>query len=45
MPEVVRDEMTFHLAADIGEVLAVALADGDAVDTAGTAPDGSLAAA
>ena len=25
VPEAVRDEMTFHLAADIGEVLAAAL--------------------
>jgi ATP-dependent Lon protease len=30
VPEAVRDEMTFHVAADIGEVLAVAL--GDAAD-------------
>ncbi|HXA32193.1 MAG TPA: endopeptidase La, partial [Acidimicrobiales bacterium] len=27
VPESVRDQMTFHLASDIGEVLAVALAD------------------
>ena len=27
MPEAVREEMTFHLATEIGEVLAAALAD------------------
>jgi len=29
VPEAVRDQMTFHLAADISEVLDVALADVD----------------
>jgi ATP-dependent Lon protease len=29
VPEAVRNEMTFHLASDIGEVLDAALADGD----------------
>ena len=41
MPEAVRDQMTFHLAARVGEVLAVALAT--AGDAAGGA-DANLAA-
>jgi ATP-dependent Lon protease len=45
VPEVVRDEMTFHLAADIGEVLTVALAKGDLGATDGDVPDASLIAA
>jgi ATP-dependent Lon protease len=32
VPEAVRDQMTFHLASDIAEVLEVALVDGTAVD-------------
>jgi ATP-dependent Lon protease len=36
VPEAVREEMTFHLATDIGEVLQVALATAD-----GSASDGS----
>jgi ATP-dependent Lon protease len=35
VPEAVRDEMTFHLAADIGQVLEIAL---DAVVDEGTEP-------
>jgi len=44
VPDAVREAMTFHLAADIGEVLAVALADDDAGVPA-VPSDGSLAAA
>jgi ATP-dependent Lon protease len=35
VPEAVRDEMTFHLATDIAEVLAAALADGAPEATGG----------
>jgi ATP-dependent Lon protease len=45
VPELVRDEMTFHLAADIGDVLAVALAEGDGVTIAGEVSAGDRAAA
>jgi ATP-dependent Lon protease len=45
VPELVRDEMTFHLAADIGDVLAVALAEGDEVPVVGEVPAGDRAAA
>ena len=47
VPEAVREEMTFHLASEIGEVLEAALA-GDGVATTGTseaAPDGRQVAA
>jgi len=33
VPEAVREQMTFHLASDIGDVLEAALVDGAAVDT------------
>jgi ATP-dependent Lon protease len=45
VPELVRDEMTFHLAADIGDVLAVALAEGDEAPVVGEVPAGDRAAA
>ncbi|HEY5097976.1 MAG TPA: endopeptidase La [Acidimicrobiales bacterium] len=35
VPELVRDEMTFHLATDIGEVLEVALAEPEAGEAGG----------
>jgi ATP-dependent Lon protease len=35
VPELVRDEMTFHLATDIGEVLEVALAEPEADEVGG----------
>ncbi len=34
VPEAVRDEMTFHLASEIGEVLSVALDEPDVPATA-----------
>jgi ATP-dependent Lon protease len=37
VPEVVREQMTFHLAEEIGEVLAAAL--GDPATGVGTGPD------
>jgi ATP-dependent Lon protease len=39
VPEAVRDQMTFHLASDIGEVLEAALVDRAEVDAAATAGD------
>jgi ATP-dependent Lon protease len=45
VPEAVRDEMTFHLAGDIGEVLAAALADGATVGDSADAPAGARVAA
>ena len=45
VPEAVRDQMTFHLAGDIGEVLDAALADHDVAGTAsGVRADGRVAA-
>jgi ATP-dependent Lon protease len=41
VPEAVRDEMTFHLASDIGEVLAAALDDGTVVADRTTVPTGA----
>ena len=43
VPEAVRDEMTFHLATEIGEVLAAALVDPAAAGASGA--DGARAAA
>ncbi|HXY43518.1 MAG TPA: endopeptidase La, partial [Acidimicrobiales bacterium] len=46
VPEAVRDEMTFHLAATVNEVLAVALAASDATGaTAAPGPEAHTAAA
>ena len=39
VPEAVRDQMTFHLASDIADVLGAALADGAEVDAAGAPGD------
>ena len=45
VPEAVREQMTFHLATDITEVLEAALAADGADADAGRAPAGDLAAA
>jgi ATP-dependent Lon protease len=41
VPEAVRDEMTFHLATEIGDVLAAALVDPVGASSAGTTPAGA----
>jgi len=45
VPELVRDEMTFHLASDIGEVLEVALAEPEAGEVGGSGDRGHPVAA
>jgi len=45
VPEAVRDEMTFHLAAAVSEVLSVALAESDASGKAVTSGQGTHTAA
>jgi ATP-dependent Lon protease len=45
VPEIVRDEMTFHLASDIGEVLAAALEGGSAAEDHGSEAVGRAQAA
>jgi ATP-dependent Lon protease len=44
VPEAVRDEMTFHLATEIGEVLEAALVAGDTAEVEATGAPHAAAA-